>query len=71
MIIWCIFCRMHVILELKKERKKCVKDFVSLIVSHFDLWNSMEDILERYERQNHTELTGANTEAQVFFINET
>ncbi|XP_004491906.1 agamous-like MADS-box protein FUL-L isoform X2 [Cicer arietinum] len=25
---------------------------------------SMEDILERYERQNHTELTGANTEAQ-------
>jgi hypothetical protein len=28
----------------------------------------MEDILERYERQNHTELTGATNETQVYFI---
>jgi len=28
----------------------------------------MEDILERYERQNHTELTGATNETQVLHL---
>ncbi|RDX74932.1 hypothetical protein CR513_45252, partial [Mucuna pruriens] len=31
---------------------------------HFDLCNSMEDVLERYERCTHTELVGANNESQ-------
>lgn len=42
---------------------------VCMIVFNFDLWNSVEDILERYERYNHTECAGPDHETQVHHTN--